>query len=99
MTSGKSALVAAAAALMFCFGPSVGWSTRALGDAVSGEVTSAPLNGVIEIAHRAYHIKPNSAADKDALNFYAGQTVDAVLDGPAGSSDSQVIAITVHTGS
>ena len=98
MTSGKSALVAAAAALMFCFGPSVGWSTRVVpGDAVSGEVTAAPMNGVIEIAHRAYHIKANSAADKDALNFYAGQTVDAVLDGPAGSNDSQVIAITLHT--
>lgn len=99
MTLVKSALVAAAAALVFCLGPNVGWSTRAYGDAVTGEVTAAPMNGVIEVAHRSYHIKSNSAAEKDALNFYAGQTVDVVLDGPAGSSDSQVIAIAVHTGS
>jgi hypothetical protein len=98
MTLGKSALVAAAVALIFCLGPNVGWSTRAYGDAVSGEVTSAPVNGVIEIAHRSYRIKANSAAEGVALNFYAGQTVDAVLDGPAGSSDSQVISIAVHTG-
>lgn len=98
MTLGKSAFVAAAVALVFCFGPNLGWSTRAYGDAVSGEVTSAPVNGVIEIAHRSYHIKAHSAAEGAALNFYAGQTVDAVLDGPAGSNDSQIIAITVHTG-
>jgi hypothetical protein len=98
MTLGKSARVAAAAALVFCLGSNVGWSTRAYGDAVTGEVTAAPTNGVIEIAHRSYHIKANSAAEKDALTFYAGQTVDAVLDGPAGSGDSQVIAITVHSG-
>ena len=97
MTLGKSAFVAAAVALIFGLGPNVGWSTRAYGDAISGEVTSAPVNGVIEIAHRSYHIKANSAAESAALNFYAGQTVDAVLDGPAGSTDSQVISITVHT--
>jgi hypothetical protein len=99
MTLGKSALLAATAALVFCLGTNIGWSTRAYGDGVTGEVTAAPLNGVIEVAHRSYHIKANSAAEKDALNFYAGQTVDVVLDGPAGSSDSQVIAITVHAGS
>ena len=64
MKPGKIGLAAAALAVVFGLSPSIGWSTRAFGAMVSGEVTSAPLNGQIEIAHHLYHVKPNSAADK-----------------------------------
>ena len=75
MTLVKSALVAAAVALAICFKPNVGWSTRVYGPVITGEVTAAPMNGVIEVAHRSYHIKANSAAEKDALSvFTPGKT-------------------------
>jgi hypothetical protein len=99
MKLGKLGLVVTAFAVVFSLRPNVGWSTRAYGATITGEVTAAPLNGEIEIAHHLYHVKANSAADKALSSFYAGQTVDAVLDGPAGSSSSQVISITTHAGS
>jgi hypothetical protein len=88
-----------ALAVVFCLGPSAAWCTRAYGDLISGEVTAAPLSGEIEIAHHVYHIKAKSAADKALSSIYAGEMVDAVLDGPAASSASQVISITPHAGS
>jgi hypothetical protein len=94
----KFGIVAAAFALVLCFEPSVGWSTRAYGALVSGEITAPPSSGQIEIAHHAYHVKPQSFADKALSSFYAGQRVDVVLDGPLGSSASQVISIMVHKG-
>jgi hypothetical protein len=99
MKPGKIGLAAAALAVVFGLSPSIGWSTRAYGAMVTGEVTAAPLNGEIEIAHHLYHIKPNSAADKALTSFYAGQNVDVVLDGPANSTTSQIISIIVHSGS
>jgi hypothetical protein len=99
MKPGKIGLAAAALAAVCCLGPSLGWSSRAFGDLVTGEVTSAPLNGEIEIAHHLYHVKPKSAADQSLSSFYAGQTVDVVLDGPAGSSSSQIISIVIHSAS
>jgi hypothetical protein len=99
MKPGKIGLAAAALAMVFCLRANVGWTTRAFGDMVTGEVTSAPLNGQIEIAHHLYHVKPKSAADKALSSFYAGQTVDVVLDGPASNSGSQIISIATHSGS
>jgi hypothetical protein len=99
MKPGKIALAAAALAVVFCLRPNVGWSTRAFGEMITGEVTSAPLNGEIEIAHHLYHVRPKSAADKALSSFYAGQNVDVVLDGPANSSSSQIISIATHSGS
>jgi hypothetical protein len=99
MKLGKLGLVVSAFALAICLKPNVGWSTRAYAAMITGVVTAAPLNGEIEIAHHLYHVKANSIADKALSSFYAGETVDAVLDGPAGSNASQVISITVHSGS
>jgi hypothetical protein len=99
MKPGKIALAAAALAVVFCLRPDVGWSSRAFGAMITGEVTSAPLNGQIEIAHHLYHVKPKSAADKALSSFYAGQTVDVVLDGPAASSSSQIVSIVTHSAS
>jgi hypothetical protein len=98
MKLSKFGIVAAACALVLCFGPKVGWSTRAYGALISGEITAAPFSGEIEIEHHMYHVKPLSAAAKTLSSFYAGQSVDAVLDGPAGSSASLVISITPHSG-
>jgi hypothetical protein len=98
MKLGKFGIVAAAFALVLCFEPNVGWSTRAYGAMVSGEITARPSSGQIEIAHHLYHVKPQSFADKSLSSFYAGQSVDAVLDGPLGSSASQVVSIMVHKG-
>ena len=88
-----------ALAVVFCLGPNAAWCTRTYGDLVSGEVTAAPSSGEIEIAHHLYHVKAKSAADKALSSIYAGEIVDAVLDGPAGSNASQVISITQHAGS
>jgi hypothetical protein len=95
----RIAVLLTALAAVFCLGPSPGWCTRAYGDLISGEVTAAPLSGEIEIAHHVYHVKAKSAADKALSSIYAGEMVDAVLDGPAGSTASQVISITQHAGS
>src|SRR5580693_10185093 len=93
MRLGKIGLAATTLAVVFALSPTIGWSTRAFGAMISGEVTAAPLNGQIEIAHHMYHVKAKSPADTALTSFYAGQNVDAVLDGPAGSSSSQIIAI------
>jgi hypothetical protein len=98
MKPGKIGFAAAALAMVFCLRPDVGCATRAFGDIITGEVTSAPLNGQIEIAHHLYHVKPKSAADKALSSFYAGQNVDVVLDGPASNSSSQIISIVTHSG-
>ena len=98
MKLGKLGLVFGAIALAMCLKPNVGWSTRVYDGMLSGKLTAAPQNGEIEIANHVYHVKANSPADKALSSFYAGQKVDVVLDGPAGSSDSQVVSITLHTG-
>jgi hypothetical protein len=99
MKLGKLGLVVGTFALAICLEPNVGWSTRAYGASVSGEVTAAPLSTEIEIAHHVYHIKANSPAAKAVTSIYAGQTVDAILDGPANSKASEVIILTPHVAS
>jgi hypothetical protein len=94
----KLGIVAAAFALALCLEPTVGWSTRAFGAVFSGEITAAPSSGQIEIAHHTYRVKPQSSADKSLSSFYAGESVDLVLDGPIESSASEVISIMVHKG-
>jgi hypothetical protein len=98
MKLSKFAIVAGAFALLLCFQPRTGWSTRAYGALISGEITAAPLSGEIEIEHHVYHVKPLSGAARALSSCYAGQRVDAVLDGPADSSASLVISITPHAG-
>ena len=99
MKLGTLKFVVSAFALAICLNPNVGWSTRAYGAMISGQVTAAPLSTEIEIAHHLYHIKANSAAAKAVHTIYAGQTVDAMLDGPASSTTSEVISITPHSAS
>ena len=97
MNLAKLGLVVSAFALVVCLAPNVGWSTRVVGPMITGEVTATPQNGEIEVAHHLYHVKANSAADKALSGFYAGQTVDLVLDGAATNPASEVISITPHS--
>jgi hypothetical protein len=97
MKLNKLGTAVAACAMVLCFEPKVGWSSRAYaGVLVSGEITAPPLSGEIEIDHRLYHVKPKSSADKVLSSLYTGESVDAVLDGPAAGTATQVISITPH---
>jgi hypothetical protein len=99
MKLGKFSIAAGAVALGLCLQPNVGWSTRAYGPMITGEVTAAPTSGTIEISHRAYKIKANSAADKALHNVFVGETVDVVFDGPLSTNSAEIISIVQHTGS
>jgi hypothetical protein len=95
--SPKFNLAAGTVALALLLSPAVGWSTRVTGGTVvSGEVTAAPSSSEIEVEHRSYHIRAESAAQKAALKFSVGDKVDLVLTGAAGDSSSQVVAIAAH---
>ncbi|MHB8475649.1 MAG: hypothetical protein ACYDBZ_05115 [Steroidobacteraceae bacterium] len=97
MKLAKLGLVVGAFALAICLKPNVGWSTRAYAAMISGEVTATPQSGEIEIAHHLYHVKADSPAAKALSSIYAGQTVDAVLDGPAHSTDTaEIVSLTIH---
>jgi hypothetical protein len=95
----KLGFAAGVVALGLCLQPNVGWSTRLLGPVLTGEVTAVPASGTIEISHRAYRVKPNSAADKALRNFYVGETVDVVFDAPLSNSSAEIVSIVQHTGS
>ena len=62
MKLAKLWVVVSALALSLSLMPSASWSSRALAPAVTGTVTAAPSSGTIEVDHRSYHVKPNSAA-------------------------------------
>ena len=96
MKLGNLSLVAGALTLAICLKPNVGWSTRAYAAVITGEVTAAPFSGEIEIAHHLYHVRAGSAAAKALSNFYAGQTVDAILDGVPGTTTTEIVSLTVH---
>ena len=98
MKLSKLSIVVSAIAIAFFIGPNVGRSAIAFSPMISGEVTASPSSGTIEIDHRSYHVKANSAAAKALNNFYAGLTVDIILDGPVSSSTSEVISIVRHSG-
>jgi hypothetical protein len=93
----KLSLAISAVVLGVFLQPTAGWSARAYTPAVTGSVTAAPLNGTIEVDHRLYHVKANSAAAKALSSFYVGETVDMILDGPPGTT-AEVISIMQHPG-
>jgi hypothetical protein len=66
---------------------------------VTGQVTATPGNGEIEIAHHLYHVMAGSAAAKALSNIYVGENVDAVLDGPPGSTNPEIVTLTIHPAS
>jgi hypothetical protein len=89
-------LAALSAALLL--GPSVGWSTRAFSDQVSGTITATPVSETIEVDHHVFHIKAGSLAAQAMHGFSEGQKVDLVLDGPPANKATQVLKISAHEG-
>jgi len=94
-----SLVVVGAFAVAICLNPTVGWSTRAYAGMVTGQVTATPGNGEIEIAHHLYHVQTGSAAANALSSIYVGQDVDAVLDGPPGSTNPEIVTLTIHPAS
>jgi hypothetical protein len=90
----KLKIALASGALALCMLPNVGWSTRAFVPSVSGQITALPGGDEIEVGSRTYHIKKGSAAEKTLSQLSTGQQVQLTFDGPPGSSNPQVIAIT-----
>jgi hypothetical protein len=72
----------------------------AVAAAVPGEVVSGPITAItgnmVNIQGHVYPIVAGSAAYEAATKFQPGQIVDVQLDGPAKSTTSQVINITLH---
>jgi hypothetical protein len=67
------------------------------GDVVTGPITA--INGnMVSIQGHIYSIAAGSAAYAAAQTLKPGQVVDVQLDGPAKSSASQVLNITLHWG-
>jgi hypothetical protein len=98
MKLGKLTLAVAAIALGVSLQPTLGWSSRAYSQVVTGTVTASPSSGTIEVDHHTYQVRPNSAASKAMVSIYVGETVDMVMDGPPNGT-AQIISIMQHPGS
>ena len=86
-------LVCASAAL----GGGTAMASAMPGDVVTGAITA--INGnMVNIQGQIYPIATASAAYSVVQNFTPGQVVDLQLNGPAKSSASQVINLTLHAG-
>lgn len=97
MKLSKPTLTISALALGLYLQPNIGWSTRAYAPPITGTVTAVPYSGTIEVDHRSYHVKANSAAARALNSIYVGETIDMVVDGPPGGT-VEVISITQHQG-
>ena len=72
-------------------------ATMAPGEVVTGTITA--INGnMINVEGHIYSIAAGSAAYSVVTTFKPGQLVDVQLDGPAKSSSSQAINISLHSG-
>jgi hypothetical protein len=70
--------------------------------AVPGEIVTGPIIAIsgdmVNIQGHIYSIAAGSAAYEVVTKFQPGQIVDVQLNGPAKSSSSQAINITLHWG-
>jgi hypothetical protein len=85
-------------ALALLAAPPPGWSTRVVGQIVTGQVTSMPAAGQIEVDHQVYRVRAGTSADRNLRKFHMGQRVDLELDGPVVATGAQVVSIAVHAG-
>lgn len=87
-------LVCASVAL----GGGIAVASKVPGDVVTGTITA--INGnMVNIQGQVYPIAAGSPAYSVVQTFSPGQVVDVQLNGPAKSTSSQVINITLHQGS
>lgn len=92
-----AALAAGIAAAILSTGPAQA-SQPVAGALISGYVTAVQGSDAIVINGQTYAVAPGSAAQQELSSLSAGQRVDAQLNGPASSSDSEVINVAVHRG-
>jgi hypothetical protein len=98
----KYAVLGSAAAMILalgCAGSNPALGARLQGAVVTGQVTSTYTSGQIEVDHRAYRIKTDSAAAHTVHAVHLGQVVDLEFDGPVVTPTAQVITIAPHAGS
>lgn len=86
-------LVCASVAL----GGGIAVASKVPGDLVTGTINA--INGnMVNIQGQVYPIAAGSPAYSAVQTFKPGQVVDVQLNGPAKSTSSQVINITLHQG-
>jgi hypothetical protein len=68
------------------------------GPVVTGTVTAIQGTDSITIGGQTYTVAPGSPAAQELGSLSPGEQVDAVLNGPASSSASQVVSVVVHKG-
>jgi hypothetical protein len=91
----KQALLGWLASAGLALGGGVAVATTVPGEIVTGQIMS--INGnMINVGGQIYPIAAGSAAYAAVTTFKPGQMVDVQLDGPAKSSSSHVINITLH---
>lgn len=91
----KQALLGWLACAGLALGGGVAVATTVPGEIVTGQIMS--INGnMINLGGQVYPIAAGSAAYAAVTTFKPGQTVDVQLDGPAKSSSSHAINITLH---
>ena len=91
----KQALLGWLACAGLALGGGVAVATTVPGEIVTGQIMS--INGnMINLGGQIYPIAAGSAAYAAVTTFKPGQMVDVQLDGPAKSSSSHVINITLH---
>jgi len=72
-------------------------ASTTVGDLVTGTITA--INGnMVTIDGHVYSIEAASPAYEASTKLKPGQVVDVQLDGPAKSSSSRAITITLHQG-
>ena len=92
-----SALAAAVAAAILFTGAAQA-SQPVAGQLITGYVTAVQGSDAIVINGQTYTVVPGSAAQQELSSLSPGQRVDAQLNGPASSPDSEVINVAVHEG-
>lgn len=92
-----SALAAGVAAVILASGR-VQASQPVPGQLITGYVTAVQGSDTIVINGQTYAVAPGSAAQQELSLLSPGQRVDAQLNGPASSPDSEVINVAVHEG-
>ena len=72
-------------------------ASTTIGELVTGAITA--INGnMVSIDGHIYSYAAGSPAYEASTKFKPGQIVDVQLDGPAKSSSSQAVTITLHQG-
>ena len=84
--------------LLIAAAPRPGWSTRVAGMIITGQVTSMPASGQIEVDHLVYRVRAGTPAERNLRKFHMGQVVDLELDAPVATKTAQVVFIAAHVG-